>query len=107
MSLKGLAERLRAARAAANLTQCTVANTLGYKAPTVANWEHDRAEPCATDLLRLATLYRVSVDWLLTGARMVHRFEPRPKSVPGGDGYVACPHGVPIRDRCMSCERAA
>ncbi len=97
MSLVGLAERLRAARAAATLTQGAVASALGYTPPTVANYEHGRTLPDAADLLRLATLYRVSADWLLVGARMSCRFEHAPKGL--------CPHGVPFAtERCLPCE---
>jgi len=94
MALKGFAERLRAARAAADMTQGNVASALGYTPQTVANWERDRTEPCATDLARLAAVYRVSADWLLTGAaRMPHRFE-----------RATCAHGVPVAERCRACE---
>lgn len=97
MTLQGFAERLRAARAAADMTQGTVASALGYTAQTIANWERDRTEPCATDLARLAALYRVTADWLLTGrARLPHRFE-----------HPACPHGTPVADRCRACELEA
>jgi len=97
MSLKGLASRLRAARAAADLTQGNVAAALGYHVATIANWERGRAEPCASDLARLAALYRVSVDWLLTGAsRLPHRFER--------DAVDRCEHEIPIADRCTRCE---
>ncbi len=101
MPLVGLAERLRAARAAAKLTQGAVSSALGYTPPTIANWEHARSEPGATDLVRLASLYRVCVDWLLTGARMRHRFE-----VPGAATarIDTCSHGTPIAERCMPCE---
>jgi transcriptional regulator with XRE-family HTH domain len=95
MVLQGLATRLRMARAAANLTQFAVAQALGYTSTTVANWERSRTEPCSTDLTRLASLYRVSVDWLLTGSpRLPHRF----------DGCERCQHGIPISDRCEACE---
>ena len=96
MSLAGFAERLRAARAAADLTQIAVSAALGYTPATIANWEHGRTEPSATDLARLAALYRVSLDWLLTGrAHLEHRFE-------------VCPHGVPVaeRARCGLCDTA-
>lgn len=95
MALQGLGDRLRAARAAANLTQGTVASVFGYVPETIANWERERTEPSASDLARLATLYHVSVDWLSTGnPRMPHRFECVDR----------CPHGIPIADRCKQCE---
>lgn len=99
MTLQGFAERLRAARAAAGLTQSAVANAFGYTSQTIANWERERTEPCATDLARLAALYRVTADWLLTGRpRLPHRFERASRA--------ACEHGTPIVDRCMACERS-
>lgn len=100
MTVKGFAERLRAARAAANLTQIQVAAALGYRATTIANWERERTEPCATDIARLAALYRVTADWLLTGRpHLEHRFAPSPEP-------ERCAHGVPTRDRCRACEVA-
>lgn len=94
MPLQGLAARLRAARAAADLTQVAVAAVFGYTPPTIANWERARTEPSLADVGRLATLYCVSCDWLLTGrARLPHRF-----------GRERCEHGKPITDRCMPCE---
>lgn len=105
MSLQGFAERLRAARAAAALTQGTVAAALGYSETTIANWEHDRSQPSPEDLARLVTLYRVSADWLLSGApRLPHRFEGPKLS---NAGRRMCPHDVPITDRCVPCEQDA
>jgi len=60
-----LPERLRAARAAAQLSQEKVAEKIGVTAQTVASWEQGRTTPNATDLARLATVYAVSSDWLL------------------------------------------
>jgi transcriptional regulator with XRE-family HTH domain len=95
MVLQGLSGRLRAARAAADLTQGAVASVLGYVPATVANWERGRTEPGASDLARLAVLYHVSVDWILTGTpRMPHSFERCER----------CEHDIPITDRCTACE---
>ena len=96
MLIEGFSERLRAARAAAQLTQQFISDELKCTSATIANWEHDRAVPGSDDLARLATLYHVSADWLLTGKRMPHRFESSP-----------CPHGGQISERCLECERAA
>lgn len=77
MTSQGTPERLRAARAAAGLTQEQVGRALGVSAQTIANWEHGRTSPSTADVARLAALYRVSCDWLLTGKpRLAHRFEP-------------------------------
>ena len=70
----GLPGRLRAARAAARLNQRSVARVFGVTLNTIANWENGRSVPSITRIGRLATLYRVSTDWLLTGvAAMPHR----------------------------------
>jgi len=75
MSDLGFANRLRAARAAANIQQKAVAAVFSVTPETVANWEHGRATPSAEYIGRLALLYRVSTDWLFTGvAAMPHRF---------------------------------
>lgn len=96
-----LPERLRAARAAADITQGDVAEALGCSPNTIANWEKDRSTPCAPDLVKLIRLYGVSADWLLTGiARLPHRFGPPKLS-------QRCVHGVPFSDRCIACEHEA
>lgn len=88
---RDLPERLRAARAAADITQALLGRTLGLTESTIANWERGRSEPGAGDLAGLARALRVSVDWLLTGSPLPHRFE-------------RCPHDVPYVDRCVACE---
>jgi len=103
MPLDGLAGRLRAARAAADLTQTQIATALDCSKQTISHWEHGRAQPCGSDLARLARIYVVSVDWLLTGLpHLPHRWGGAPALVP-----ERCPHGIPYADRCLACESAA
>jgi len=74
------------------MTQGTVASVLGVTADTVSNYERGRTEPSIADLSRLAALYGVTVDYLVRG--------PRPE-------VRRCSHGVPVGDRCMTCELAS
>lgn len=99
MPLKGLAERLRAARAASALTQVQVAEHLGFSPLTIANWERARSEPGVGELSKLVVLYEVTADWLLTGhERLPHRFETLK--------VHRCRHLVPLSERCTRCEES-
>jgi len=76
-------------------------------AATIANYEQERTAPSLFILGRLAALYRVSCDWLVTGhPRLPHKLsEPyRPVERPT---VQRCPHGTPYRDRCPDCEQEA
>jgi len=57
--------RLRECRENANLSQKYVAITLGISSPSVANWERGKTNPTKENIMRLADLYGVSVDYLL------------------------------------------
>lgn len=57
--------RLRECREKAKLSQKYVAITLGIAAPSVANWERGKTNPTHDNMVRLADLYGVSVDYLL------------------------------------------
>mgnify|MGYP003548299531 CR=1 FL=1 len=46
-------------------TQKEVADVLGYGYTAVANYESGRNEPCIDDLIKLAILFDVSVDYLV------------------------------------------
>lgn len=63
----------------------------------VANWEAARSRPSFEILVKLAEIYRVSLDWLLTGKhRLPHSFVT-PTDL--------CPHLVSLtKDRCLVCE---
>lgn len=57
--------RLRECRENAHLSQKYVAITLGIAPPSVANWERGKTNPTNENMIRLADLYGVSVDYLL------------------------------------------
>ena len=57
--------RLRECRENAKLSQKYVAITLGIASPSVANWERGKTRPSNENVVKLADLYGVSVDYLL------------------------------------------
>lgn len=62
---EALGQRLRAARRAQQLSQETVARTLGVLRPAVSEMERGRRKVYATELAGMATLYRTSTALLL------------------------------------------
>lgn len=56
---------LREERKKCGLTQSEVGRSLGVSQQAVAKWEQNATEPRAQDLIRLAALYNVTVDYLL------------------------------------------
>jgi len=59
-----IAERLRAAREQAGLSQGQVAKLLGMHRPTISEIEAGRRRVSAEELARFAQTYDVSVGWL-------------------------------------------
>ncbi len=57
--------RIQELRAAAGLTQRALAEKIGVKNYTVANWEQGRTEPSIKDLTDLANFFKCSVDYIL------------------------------------------
>lgn len=57
--------RLRECRENARLSQKFVAIFFGVAAPSVANWERGKTNPTHENIVKLADLYGVSVDYLL------------------------------------------
>ena len=64
MSMGG---RLKMLRKAEKLTQEEAAAAIGTKRSNYANWEINRNEPGTDDLQKIAKLFSVSIDYLLTG----------------------------------------
>ena len=56
-------------REKANLRQTEVARVLGVSQGAVANWEAGLNNPTADKLIKMATLYRCTVDELLKGSK--------------------------------------
>lgn len=59
--------RLKKARNSKRLTQHQVARLLGLNFTTISKYENDKSQPDNEILQKLAELYDVSIDWLLTG----------------------------------------
>ncbi|NOD65767.1 helix-turn-helix domain-containing protein [Ruegeria sp. HKCCD6109] len=60
-----LGERLRVARARAQLSMADVAKECGCTAQAVMKWEHDRAMPDSRKLLKLCGLLDISLEWIM------------------------------------------
>ena len=67
--------RLKEAREKAGYSQKQVALTLGVAGPSVSNWERGKTSPTHENLVRLAALYHVSMDYIVG-----HDTEPEPSS---------------------------
>lgn len=59
--------RLKSARNSKRFTQHQVADTLGLNFTTISKYENDKSQPDNEILHKMAVLYEVSIDWLLTG----------------------------------------
>ena len=57
--------KLQELRIQAGLTQRELAEKIGVKNYTVANWEQNRTEPSIKDLVDLADFFEVSIDYLI------------------------------------------
>jgi transcriptional regulator with XRE-family HTH domain len=68
---KGIAARLRWARAQAGLSQGQVAQRMGVHRPTISQIEAGERNVRIDELDRLAELYGVSRDWLVDGDKVL------------------------------------
>ena len=57
--------RLRELRNKSGLTQNEIANKLGVSGQTILNWENGIYEPKIGQLIQLADLFNVTVDYLI------------------------------------------
>ena len=57
--------RLRELRNKSGLTQNEIANKLGVSGQTILNWENGIYEPKINQLIQLAELFDVSIDYLV------------------------------------------
>lgn len=58
-------ERLKELRKAYNYSQVQVANKIGVKKQTFANWERDNILPSVDKLIKVAEFFHVPTDYLL------------------------------------------
>ena len=61
-----IGERIRACRQRAGLSQERVAELVGVSRQAVTKWETDRSAPSTENLFRLAEIFGIGVDLLLT-----------------------------------------
>lgn len=84
--------RLKEAREKAGYSQKQVALMLGIAGPSVSNWERGKTSPTHENLVRLASLYHVSMDYIVG-----HDIEPEPSSQAVRIPVLGTiPAGVPI-----------
>lgn len=57
-------ERLKELRLKKGLTQTELGEKVGVKQNTFTNWEKGKREPSFENLIKLADLLEVSLDWL-------------------------------------------
>ena len=57
-------QRLKELRLKKGLTQTELGEKVGVKQNTFTNWENGKREPSYENLVKLADLFEVSLDWL-------------------------------------------
>ena len=67
--MDSLGSRLKAARQNAKLTQAEVADKFFVSSQAVSLWEKDENYPDISKLPELSKLYKVSIDWLISGEK--------------------------------------
>ena len=60
-----IGSKLKTSRIKAGLTQETVAEKIGVSRQTISNWENNNILPSINMLIRIATFFSVSSDYLL------------------------------------------
>ena len=64
---KQVGERIRNERTKAGFTQAELADKVGFTSQTISNWESGSREPDIDALVKLSSLFGVSLDYLLSG----------------------------------------
>ena len=62
-----IGKKLRNARTRSGFTQEKAAEGIGVARQTISNWENEKSYPDVVSVIRLSTLYSVSLDELLKG----------------------------------------
>ena len=61
----GFSERLKESRKQARLTQVEIAEKLGISQPAYASWERGAKKPTQENLVKLAQVLNVTIDYLV------------------------------------------
>lgn len=77
--IRSLGKRLKDARRDAEMTGDEVAKALSKSKQLISHWEAGRSEITIVDLRKVASLYGVEIDWLLSGtpSKSGMRLKPR------------------------------
>ena len=78
------ANRLLQYRKENNLSQEDLAEKIGVSRQAVSKWERAEASPDTDNLIRLAEIYGVSLDEMLTGKKTQAEPEPEPQEAESG-----------------------
>ena len=66
---KQVGKRIKDLRQQLGLTQAELADKVGFTSQTVSNWESGLREPDIDALVKLSSLFSVSLDYLLSGKK--------------------------------------
>jgi transcriptional regulator with XRE-family HTH domain len=80
-----LGGRLKMARVNADMSLKDVAEKLGISKQGVGHWELDRSEPTITNLAKVAGIYNVRLEWLVTAEGQMQK----EAGVQGGAGKLS------------------
>ena len=80
--------RLRELRNKSGLTQNEIASKLGVSGQTILNWENGIYEPKINQLIQLADLFNVSVDYLIERKRSEQSIDDLCKELEKDFGYL-------------------
>ena len=96
--INGLADKLKTLRKNNNLTRKQVSELLGISVSNMAHYEAGERVPSIKNLIKLASLYKVSVDYLLgcdnNSANMLSLNGLTPKQIKTVKSVVECFHGI-------------
>ena len=68
-------ERLKALRKEIGMTQIELGEKLNYGSTAIANYEAGRNQPSIPDLMKIASIFDVSMDYLLCVSDIRHPYE--------------------------------
>ena len=74
-------ERLKALRKEIGMTQIELGEKLNYGSTAIANYEAGRNQPSIPDLMKIASIFDVSMDYLLCVSDIRHPYEVSEETV--------------------------
>lgn len=88
--------RLKECREMAGMSQKEVAITMGLASPSISNWERGKTFPTHENLMKLANLYGVTVDFLTGRSDNPHNIVEKEGGAVRIPVYGVVPAGVPL-----------